>query len=180
VRVSKTFKGGFRDTFDPPTQVGTARQLRGWVGIDAKLGNRRFRLVTTHLEAYDPAIGDKQIKQLLKGPLASKRRQSILIGDLNSDPKSGGTDSRGAARQPNAYRTAIAAGFVNPLPRRETCCFPEDLHASSELTSWIDHILVRPRVRVVRSAIVGSRSSERVGGLWPSDHAGIVATLRLK
>jgi endonuclease/exonuclease/phosphatase family metal-dependent hydrolase len=178
VRAGNPFRGGFRDTFDPPTQVGVARQLRGWVGVDARLGERRFRFVTTHLEAYSPEIADKQMKQLLRGPLASKRRQSILMGDFNSDPKSGGEDSRGAQREPSAFRTAIDAGFFNPLPRRETCCFAENLKTRGEkLDSWIDHIIVRPRVRVVRSSIVGTR---QVGGIYPSDHAGIAATLRLK
>jgi endonuclease/exonuclease/phosphatase family metal-dependent hydrolase len=181
VRPGRTFRGGFRDTFDPPTQVGVARQLRGWVGVDARVGRRSFRFVTTHLEAYNPEIGDKQMRQLLSGPLASRRRASILMGDFNSDPRSGQTDDRGAERQPNAYRTAIARGFVNPLPRRATCCFAEDLRSTSErLDSWIDHIVVRPRARVLRSSRVGAGTSDRVGGLWPSDHAGIVATLRLR
>lgn len=181
VRVGRTFARGFRDTFDPPTVVGVARQNRGYVGVDARLGNRRFRFVTTHLEAYSPEIADKQMKQLLRNDLASKRRQSILVGDFNSDPKSAGGDERGAERTPNAYRSVLDAGFFNPLPRRETCCFGEDLHSLTEkLDSWIDHIVVRPRVRVVRSSILGSRTSERVGGLWASDHAGIAATLRLK
>ena len=180
VKAGKTFAKGFRDTFDPPTVVGVARQKRGYVGVDAKLGNRRFRFVTTHLEAYDPEIGEKQARQLLRNELASKRRPSILMGDFNSDPKTGGEDSRGAERTPSAYNAITDAGFFNPLPRRETCCFPEDLHNSAKLDTWIDHIVVRPRVRVLRSSIVGSRTSDRFSGLWPSDHAGIAATLRLK
>lgn len=180
VRAGRTFARGYRDTFDPPTVVGVARQTRGYVGVDARLGSRRFRFVTTHLEAYSPEIADKQMKQLLRNDLASKRRQSILVGDFNSDPKEASGD-RGAEREPSAFDTAIAADFFNPLPRRETCCFDEDLHSTAKkLNQWIDHIIVRPRIRVVRSAIVGSRSSERVSGLWPSDHAGIAATLRLK
>jgi hypothetical protein len=96
VKAGKTFAKGFRDTFDPPTVVGVARQKRGYVGVDARLGNRRFRFVTTHLEAYDPEIGEKQARQLLRNELASKRRPSILMGDFNSDPKTGGEDTRGA------------------------------------------------------------------------------------
>jgi endonuclease/exonuclease/phosphatase family metal-dependent hydrolase len=179
VRVGRTFRGGFRDTFDPPTVIGVARQRRGWVGTDARIGNRRFRLVTTHLEAYSPEIGDKQVKQLLRGPLKSKRLQSILVGDLNSGPRAG--SDRGTQRTANPYETVIRAGFVNPLPRRNTCCFGEDLSSTSEkLSSWIDHILVRPRARVVRSSVFGNRTSDRIGGMWPSDHAGVVATLRLR
>jgi endonuclease/exonuclease/phosphatase family metal-dependent hydrolase len=180
VRVGKTFKGGFTKTFDVPTKAGLARSARGWAGIDAKLGKRRFRFVTTHLEAYSPAIADTQMKQLLRKTLASKGTQTILVGDFNSDPKTSAGDDRGADRAPSAYGTALDAGFFNLLPRRETCCFPEDVHGNGKLDSWIDHIVVRPKVTVVRSAIVGSKPSERVGGLWPSDHAGIAATLRLK
>jgi endonuclease/exonuclease/phosphatase family metal-dependent hydrolase len=181
VRAGRTFRGGFRDTFDPPTQIGVARQLRGWVGVDARVGGRSFRFVTTHLEAYSPQIGDSQARQLLRGPLASKRRTSILVGDLNSDPRSGNTDDRGTEREPNAYRTIIDADFVNPLPRRATCCFAEDLRpATGRLSSWIDHILVRPRARLLSSSRVGASTSNRLGGLWPSDHAGVVAKLRLR
>jgi endonuclease/exonuclease/phosphatase family metal-dependent hydrolase len=177
VRLGRTFAGGFTEHFDPPTQVGVARQLRGWVGVDATLAKRRFRFVTTHLEAYSPAIADAQMNQLLNGPLASKRRQSILMGDFNSAP-SDNVDDRGTEREDNAYDSAIAAGFVNPLPRRATCCFAEDLHeTTSQLETWIDHIVVRPRIRALRSGIVGTR---QIGGIFPSDHAGITATLRLK
>lgn len=172
VRVGKSFKGGYTDTFDAPTQVGVARSPRGWAGVDAKIGGRSFRFVTTHLEAYSTAIATKQMTQLLKGTLASKKRQTILVGDFNSDPKDAA---------PSAYRTAIAAGFFNPFPRRATCCFAEDLtDTSKKLSSWIDHIIVRPRAKLLRSAIVGSKPGDRVGGLWPSDHAGIAGTLRLK
>lgn len=181
VKTGKTFTGGFRDTFDPPTPVGQARQLRGWVGVDAKVGGRSFRFVTTHLEAYDPKIGDKQMAQLLSGPLKSKKTQAILVGDFNSAPPGSNANDRGAQRDANAYSRAIRADFFNPLPKRATCCFPEDLRKTDgKLESWIDHIVVRPRAKVVKSAIVGSKTGDRSGGLWPSDHAGIVATLRLK
>jgi endonuclease/exonuclease/phosphatase family metal-dependent hydrolase len=181
VKTGKTFSGGFRDTFDPPTPIGVARQLRGWVGVDAKIGGRGFRFVTTHLEAYDPKIGDKQMEQLLANPLKSKKTTSILLGDFNSAPPGSNANDRGAQREANAYSRAIRAGFYNALPKRNTCCFAEDLRQTgTPLKSWIDHIVTRPKATVVRSAIVGSKTSERGSGLWPSDHAGIVAKLRLK
>jgi len=172
VKLGTSFKGGFTATFDVNTQAGLARSPRGWVGVNAKIGGRSFRFVTTHLEAYSAEISKKQMQQLLKQPLASKKRQSILVGDFNSDPK---------AKQPSAYRTALDAGFFNPFPRRATCCFDEDLtQTTKKLETWIDHIVVRPRARLLRSRIVGSLPSDRSGGLWPSDHAGIAGTLRLK
>ena len=163
------------------TPVGQAQQLRGWVGVDAKIGKKSFRFVSTHLEAYDPAIGEKQMIQLLGGPLKSKKTQSILVGDFNSAPPGSNANDRGAQRKANAYSRAIRADFFNPLPKRSTCCFAEDLRkTTTPLESWIDHIVVRPKARVVKSSIVGNKTANRGEGLWPSDHAGIVATLRLK
>jgi endonuclease/exonuclease/phosphatase family metal-dependent hydrolase len=175
VKFGKTSRGGFTDTFDVPTPAGLARQLRGWVAVDAKAGGKAFRVITTHLEAYSPEIADKQMKQLLAKAASSKKRRTILVGDFNSAPGANAND-RGTSRSASAYYSAIGAGFRNPLPKRLTCCQPEDLHESEPWKSWIDHIVVRPRMKVLRSSLVGGKM---VGGLWPSDHAGIVATLRL-
>jgi endonuclease/exonuclease/phosphatase family metal-dependent hydrolase len=179
VKITKRFKGGFAHHFDPPTVRGPAPELRGWVGVDGKLAKHRFRFVSTHLEAYSSAIADQQMQELLRksGPLGSKKRHSILMGDFNSAPGANAND-RGTARDASAYYTAIEAGFRNPLPKRTTCCFNEDLRTAGRASSsWIDHVLVRPKIKAVKSGIVGTR---QVGGLYPSDHAGIFATLRLK
>ena len=181
VKIRRTFRGGFNFTFDPPTVVGTARQLRGWVGVDATLARRRFRLINTHLEAYSPEHNERQMQQLLAGVAASKRRPTLLVGDINSGPDAQGTDDRAAQRTPSGYREALEAGFRNRLPRTNTCCFAEDLRSTAEpLDSWIDHILLRPRMRVLRSTYVGESMADRSGGLWPSDHSGIAATIRLR
>jgi endonuclease/exonuclease/phosphatase family metal-dependent hydrolase len=181
LKVRKTFRGQFTNHFDPTTPVGVARQLRGWVGVDATLARKRVRFVSTHLEAYSPAIADQQMQQLLSksGPMGSKKRKSILVGDYNSAPGANAND-RGTTRTDNAYDSAIKAGFRNDLPPRKTCCFAEDLRSTAKpLETWIDHVLVRsrPRIKVLRSGIVGTK---QVGGLYPSDHAGVTATLRLK
>jgi hypothetical protein len=177
LKLGRTFRGGYTNHFDVPTQVGLAEQLRGWVGVNGTLAKRKFRFVTTHLEAYSPAVAEQQMRQLLGGPLASKKVQSILVGDFNSAPADN-SDGRGTEREDSAYDAALEFGFRNPLPRRATCCFAEDLRSTADgLDTWIDHIVVRPRIKALRSGIVGTK---QVGGLFPSDHAGIWATLRLK
>jgi hypothetical protein len=50
----------------------------------------------------------------------------------------------------------------------------------STLKQWIDHIVVRPKAQVLKQLVVGNKLTDMIGGLWPSDHAGIVAKLRLK
>ena len=176
VKFGKSFKGGFAKHFDPPTPIGVAQQLRGWVGVDGKAGGRSFRFITTHLEAYSPETADEQMRELLAGAAKSRKRQTILVGDFNSAPGANAND-RGTSRDASAYYRAIDGGFRNPMRKRLTCCQPEDLHASEPFETWIDHIVVRPRIKAVRQGIVGNQI---VGGLWPSDHAGVWATLRLK
>jgi exonuclease III len=78
----------------------------------------------------------------------------------------------------------LRSGFVdawkraNPRDPGYSCCGPADLHGPETLTERIDLVLVRSRGR----GIMGPVTAELVGtaqtpeGLWPSDHAGVVAT----
>jgi hypothetical protein len=64
----------------------------------------------------------------------------------------------------------------------KTCCQSETVdNAESQLRSRIDFVLARPKVPIVRSVVVGNDpDTKTAGGLWPSDHAGVVSKLRLK
>ncbi len=56
-----------------------------------------------------------------------------------------------------------ALAFVETGTRVATCCQNERLdNPTSELKTWIDHILVRPKLRVLRSEVIGNRRSDRV------------------
>lgn len=178
VQTGKKAKGQYKESFVVPTQAGTADSTRGWVSVDAKVGGKKFRFVNTHLEAYGGAIREAQAKELLgsKGPLRSKTTNTILVGDLNSDPAD--SDKAEAA----AYKAIIGAGFRNvfsPLPKTSG---QNELvnNTTSTLKSSIDHILVRPKQKVLDTEVVGDKTSDMINGLWPSDHAGVVAKLRLR
>jgi len=62
-----------------------------------------------------------------------------------------------------------------------TCCQESFLlNPGSTLSRRIDLVLVRGDFAVLGIDVVGGESSDRTpSGLWPSDHAGVVATLRL-
>ena len=170
VKLRKTFRGGFTNHFDPPTPVGVARQLRGWVGVDGTLAKKRFRFVTTHLEAYSPAIADQQMQQLLKGPLASKKRQSILVGDYNSAPGANAND-RGTTRADNAYDSAIKAGFRNNAPAAQDVLLRRGPAQHGEpLETWIDHVLVRPKIKVLKSGDRRHQAGRRPLPVRPRGH----------
>lgn len=154
----------------------------GWTSVRATVNDREFRFVNTHLEAFAPVIQVLQAQELL-GMLASETGPVALVGDLNSEADGSTTPS---------YGMMIAAGFADawlPRGRGETCCHEPDLrNMPSHLVERIDFVLLRgnfgfgPRGLTggAHSELTGTRPSERTPeGLWPSDHAGIVTTLRL-
>lgn len=172
VKVTRGFKGVFTSQLTVPLKDQTLTLQRGYAAVDATVAGKRFRFIDPHAEAYSDDDATGQFKELLKTAAKSKTLTTIMAGDFNSSPTRG-----------NAYNTVIKAGFVDTGVPAATCCQSETLdNAESELdpADWIDHIVVRPRAKVLSRKIVGNKAADKVGGLWPSDHAGLVAKLRLK
>ena len=76
-----------------------------------------------------------------------------------------------------------AGGFADAWtePDGLTCCHAVDLHnPDPTLTKRVDLVLIKGAFETKKIAIVGERPNDRTHeGLWPSDHAGLVAKLRL-
>jgi endonuclease/exonuclease/phosphatase family metal-dependent hydrolase len=174
VKVGKTLKGHYTDKLTVNVPSGPIDSIRGWTAVDAKAGDRSFRFVNTHLEAYGGQLREKQAKQLLKGPLASKKKQIILVGDLNSDARDTNPDAL-------AYKAVRAGGFVDAFKNAPATSGQDEKldNPTSKLKRYIDHIMSRPTLKTISTKVVGNRPADRISGLWPSDHAGTVATLRL-
>ena len=175
VKVRKTLKGNYTDKLSVNVPSGTIDSLRGWTAVDATAGKRSFRFVNTHLEAYGGELREKQAKQLLAGPLASKKKQIILVGDLNSD-------ARDADPEGLAFKAIRGGGFVDAFTKAPATSGQDEKldNATSKLKRYIDHIMSRPALKTIRTKVVGNKPADRISGLWPSDHAGTIATLRLK
>lgn len=177
VKLGSTYAGRYSESFKVPTQVGLADSRRGWVAVDATLRGKKFRFVNTHLEAYGGEIRDAQAVELMgaDGPVADAKRNAILVGDLNSDPRDEPADAA-------AYLTIADAGFLDVFKKRPATSGQNETvdNAVSEAKRHIDHILVRPKMKVLRTKVVGHKPGHRIGGLWPSDHAGVVARLRIR
>ena len=63
-----------------------------------------------------------------------------------------------------------------------TCCFGEDLRDDppAAFTSRIDHVLGKGAVEELDSKRIGDDPDNRSGTeLWPTDHAGVVAKLKV-
>ena len=174
VKFGKGLKAVFADQLSVPLPDQTITLKRGYAGMTGKVAGKRFIFLDPHAEAYSGDIATKQFKELLAKAAKSKKTPTIIAGDFNSDPNAAGSDAGG-------YKAVIGAGFKDTGKRAGTCCQDEALdNPVSKLSQWIDHIVVRPAAKVIRSRIVGNRTSDKIGGLWPSDHAGVVATIRLK
>lgn len=155
---------------------------RGWVSVDVNAKGRKFRFVNTHLESFHPGFRAMQAGELVAptGPVGSAPGKAVLVGDMNSDPNQASPDNI-------AYNTLIAAGLIdvwtvaNPGNPGFTCCFDELLDNPSPVGVFderIDQVFTKGAIGVVRSRIVGLNPYNKTqSGLWPSDHAGVTATL---
>lgn len=169
VKVSHVRSGVFAKQLTIPTQgVGPVPVTRGWNALDARVGKVRLHFVNTHLEAYSADVRLAQAKELVAGPLKSKLR-TVLVGDLNSGPDL----AQPADRLP--YAAIAGAGFRPERTAKDTCCFGDSLNTGA----WdhnVDWIMAKPKLKLVRASFTGNETT--AAGLHPSDHGGLVSTLR--
>ncbi|MGZ6126471.1 MAG: endonuclease/exonuclease/phosphatase family protein [Myxococcales bacterium] len=167
-------RSGVFSTLLPVKVLGqTVLVKRGWVSVDVKYRGEELRFVSTHLESFHAGVRQAQAAELA-GILSATTGQVILVGDLNSHP---GTE--GAA-------ILVQAGFtdtwpaLNPADAGLTCCWPEDLTLTSPpFSERIDYVLTRGIAGAVAATVTGDGLASRVSGLWPSDHGGLFAELRI-
>ena len=172
LKLSNPQSGTYPTELPLTTVFGAISVPRGWASVDVKIRGKSFRFVTTHLEAFSPLVRNAQAAELLAGP-ADTGLPVVAVGDFNSGP--GG--------DPTAYGFLTAGGLSDAWPGGPglTCCHATDLHdPSPALTKRIDLVLTNGGFETVSADVVGEELGDRTPtGLWPSDHAGVVATLRL-
>ncbi len=174
VRVESSHLGTFGRTLHVDLMGGQRRTVsRGWCAAHCRLGDdgARFVVVTTHTEAHEDSARDRQRDELLVAvdALAPPGRPVVLVGDLNATPDQVG--------MPTVWRDAwVDTGHATDTPAGWTSGQAADLaNAESRLHQRIDYVFTRG-ARAETCTRVGA---ERVGGRWPSDHAGLVADVRL-
>ena len=159
---------------------------RGWLSVEAKYQKSKkhkptkFRFVNTHFEAFgDPSIREDQAKELVKGPLKSKGRV-VLVGDLNSglaNPHKVFGDDR------LAFQAIRKAGYKD-LGTVQSCCYPSALDDPLfTFDHTVDHVMANKKAKAkkLKGFVTGNDASKMTpGGLWPSDHGGVVAKLKLR
>lgn len=164
---------------------GSLSVPRSWIAVDAAIHDRSFRFIGTHLESFSAEIQMAQAAELLAGP-GNTDLPVILAGDFNSNANYKPGDPPADGNTPT-YNRLIASGLrdvwatVNPGVLGNTGCQRPDLrNSASELYERIDLILTCDRITPMMAKLVGDKPGNRTSsGLWPSDHAGVVATLQI-
>lgn len=163
----------------------------GYVALNARVGHKTYRFVSTHLQAtsMDPALVFIQLAQAqeLVADLEDEKDPVIVVGDFNSPAPDGDT-----------YQFMLDNGYVDTWTRNlnpyegEGLTNPHEWHLMNPEVNFyqrIDFIFARnnipisdePAIGPVVATVVGDEQQDRTTptGLWPSDHAGIVARLYL-
>ena len=153
---------------------------RGYVAVDVTVGGVTYHVVNTHLEHFEDPVRAAQAQELIAS-LSDKTGPVILLGDFNTPAPDGA-----------AYKAIIGAGFQDTWQADSdgsgyTCCQADDLKNSMSMMSdeeekRIDLIFIKGvnlrEGEAIRTMTVGDKADDRTpSGLWPSDHAGVVAHL---
>lgn len=168
---------------------------RGYVAADAKVGHKTYRIVTTHLEPFlIPGMPNYKLEQALEllADLQDVMLPTVILGDLNTAPGELVYDVFAS----NGFIDAWTRNQVQPEIPGYTSGHDADLRNDVvDLNRRIDLILVRSNVGVngihnigpVFSWVVGDELEDRIpivyndvqSLIWPSDHAGVIALLRI-
>lgn len=159
--------------------------LRGWASVEATVGGIDLRFVDTHLETDGfPPIQVAQAQELL-GILAAETKSTVLVCDCNSAADRSETASYGMLIDAGGFVDAWSE--AHPHDPGYTSSLPESLFGEPTLHQRIDLILVRQGAHAnaaagilggVHTDVVGEEYGDRTAsGRWPSDHAGVVATM---
>jgi hypothetical protein len=156
------------------TPVGAVPYPRAWASVDAQFFGHSFHYINTHLESFDANIRELQGGELRAGP-ANTSLPLIIAMDSNAQafPKP----------QDPTYVDFMSAGYHDVwsrlFPKRAglTCCQDEaDNNPVSQLYQRIDLVLTHGSVTPFGAALLGADPRSRLSdGLWPSDHAALVA-----
>lgn len=201
LRDDVSYTGANHDNFAQPLPLPlpggvTLPKFSGWASVDIEHKDLPYRVFTTHIEPADTGpcqtdagllfIHTEQAGELMQ-ELDNSPYPVILTGDLNSDASGCTTPT---------YPSLISDGFVDawtlgrPLGDGFTSNQADDLlNGASALWHRIDFVLYRDAFTTRTGQFQGSAHAELVGeeqadrtpgGLWPSDHAGVVADLRIE
>jgi endonuclease/exonuclease/phosphatase family metal-dependent hydrolase len=181
VKTHNAQHGNFTNIIEQPLRVD-----RGWGSVDVRTRLATFRFVNAHLEAFSftgsgltaEELRVRQVAELLAAQEAIADEHGelpmVYVGDYNSDAPDGA-----------AYDALVTGVGTDAWLEAEgdrpglTCCFDAPVtDEDEELSSRIDLVVIGEHVEARDAEVIGEEPSDLTpSGLWPSDHAGVVAEL---
>jgi endonuclease/exonuclease/phosphatase family metal-dependent hydrolase len=182
--VANPRKGYFTYTVTIPTVLGPIAVARGWSSVDVNVNDSVFRFFDTHVENlyppdFNPALQFAQVGELI-GIMTSDGLPVVIGGDFNANADagpdhSGVTELIEAASFTDAWSAHHGAGSGKTWPLHDE----DPSSAASQPYERIDLIYARD-IGVLDVRRIGDQLSDRTAsGLWPSDHAGVLAVLQV-
>ncbi|HSQ32941.1 MAG TPA: endonuclease/exonuclease/phosphatase family protein [Gemmatimonadaceae bacterium] len=199
VPITNPLGGLYRARLPLALGGGGAFVVRGWASVDAHVGEGTVRFFSTHLEdQHNPPIQLLQAEELANLVHVSPH-PVVLVGDFNSAANVYQTPTYGFLT--GAGKLVDMWPIANPGVAGLACCHPDALNepdwwnafdqrldfvflsnarssaAPSPATHerWNDWVYA-----ALHASVIGLDPADRTAsGLWPSDHAGVLATLRL-
>jgi endonuclease/exonuclease/phosphatase family metal-dependent hydrolase len=162
--------------------IAASTDTEGYSSIDVTWRGRQFRFVTTHFAVASLAV--PQALELVQ-TAANTSLPVVLVCDCNANPDN---PADPIFQNYPAYLVLKNAGFVDvfrtahPTDPGFTFGQAENLlNVTSTMSHRIDLVQFRGPFTIQDVQVVGASPADRTRlGLWPSDHAGVVATLTLR
>lgn len=184
MHVSNAQWAHFHTLLPVQTAIGSFTVNRGWGAADVTLHGSTFRFVVTHLEnfvAQAPLtllIQEAQAKELVDVP-AYVDMPVIIAGDFNADANRS-DPTLATYKEMLSLGFSDAWGIVHPNLAGQTWQLVDSSPVSTAFQR-IDYIFFsNANTRALTSREAGNQPHDKVGGLWPSDHAGVRAELQLE
>jgi len=155
--------------------------LRGWISVDVKVRGKVVRIIDTHLESLvavipeTAAVQEAQTSELLSS-LRQVNTPVVIAGDFNANANAGPDQS---ASIPHILASGFQDAwleFNGPNTGNTWPLFLEDFNRGAAIVppfERIDLIFTRS-LKVLGVAETGLTQP------WPSDHAGVVATVLIE
>ena len=166
----------------PTPTLGQVTIPRGYISADIERCGQTFRFVTAHLESFEEQLGlpfpffrFAQALELLQGP-ANTSLPIVLAGDFNADAENPSDPTyqlllSGGLSDAWTTISSHSPGFTWPL-------FIENPFIPTTPTQRLDLVLTRGAVETQKADLVSERDDTQLP--IPSDHAGLVVTLKLQ
>lgn len=183
LQLSNVQSSHFSTLLTLPTFIGPFTILQGWGSVDVSLHEQSLRFIVTHLATFISQIPstvlvqEAQAAELVSGP-ANTALPVVISGDFNADADNPSDPTFATYQEMIGFGFGDAWRATHPSePGFTWGQLPDLSNVISLLSQRIDFVFFRGQIHALNSKLAGDETHDRIDGLWPSDHAGVRATL---